>query len=705
MMSDAPTQNASTEAGQPTSVKALVAYVAEDELYGTTLINSLPGAATEGASYVWAVQTSVVTDVTSFWQQTVKDHLGNYDVVVVMVSPDLLPEAEATQLKWQALDAAANAHNALLVPVLTRYVSLPPQGKFKALQFFKPRGDSYGQHGSNIRHFAYQFLVEADGQGGVKRNYFRDTYHKVFLERIEKALTEQANATEQEADLPGGPPTQPTAPTANTSSKEPIASGEDLNLPTMSKAPITVDMRVPAGLEPEDFMGANAKYGDADNYFKRDSSYTEDRRLQIDRNLELDLRDERKKGNLVVLGSPLCGSSRAVYEAMRKLSGVRILFFVDLKPGQRLPALKLNKELVYFAYFEHLDAYFTELMAPTMNQLLDDLRKLGVRVVATCNKGAEYQYLRYKLNRDNSKSFQRNEVFAVEDEEVEPFLDKLDTDNVDYDYDGFDGSIGTLFISRQKAIEVYAQVTEGSGPANTLAKTLLKGLRTHYYTRNYEANSASLYANDKIRFYCTKALGLTPEAVNADWAAAIQLLNNSAGGPALVQEEDGYLRTTPVYLEELVEAPLNRSTDPDGVETRFKSFTSQARSEINALYTAEERRQNGFFSPAFQFNRRINNKRVSYWEGIKQFENEVRYGLEPDAATFNVIISKAGNLKEAQQFYQRMHNLGVTPDQFTFINLLHKTTNKGEADEVLTLLKAQGLAPGDGFNSVYETKQ
>lgn len=185
-------------------------------------------------------------------------------------------------------------------------------------------------------------------------------------------------------------------------------------------------------LEPDDFLRGRVYY---DFYLGR----AEDKKIQ-----EL----VKKKQNVLIVGRPLSGKTRAAYESIKKLKWWRDVL-VAIPQDIELENFRLPKHFKFWRkrilFIDDLNIFVEK---NNFEHVLYGAKEKGIPIVATCRSGEEYKKVEGKMadvNLHLESKFEDNiiELGTIEQEKGENIAKQV---GKDWETVDFDGTIGSIFI-------------------------------------------------------------------------------------------------------------------------------------------------------------------------------------------------------------------------------------------------------------------
>jgi tetratricopeptide (TPR) repeat protein len=264
-----------------------------------------------------------------------------------------------------------------------------------------------------------------------------------------------------------------------------------------------------------------------------------------------------KKENVLIVGPPLSGKSRATYQALMYLS----------KPHDIIipKCTDINRE--NFIFPKHLKFWrpriilFDDLHRLVEQQNFEHLLEIAIRnniiIFATCRSGMEYKKVKKKML---DKNMDLEAIFAnsMELERISADAGKKIAREVGKDWDEvkFDGTIGSIFMRLVEMERRFGECTD-------VEKTILRAIKNLYICGIYENNQ--VFPLNWIRTLAKKD-GL--EGKDFEWSG---WLDNLKDKELLTLAKDK-VQAEEVYLEYLVK-PKSEMSDLGIFEQTLVAFS------------------------------------------------------------------------------------------------------------------------------------
>ena len=251
-----------------------------------------------------------------------------------------------------------------------------------------------------------------------------------------------------------------------------------------------------------------------------------------------------KKENVLIIGPPLSGKSRAAYQALMNLS----------KPHDVLipKCTDINRE--NFLFPKHLKFWrprvilFDDLHRFVEQQNFEHLFEIAIRnnviIVATCRSGIEYKKVKKKMldkNMDLETIFANNiELKKVSEDIGRKIANEV---GVNWDEVRFDGTIGSIFMRLMEMERRFDECTD-------VEKTILRAIKGLYICGIYEENR--VFPLNWVKTLAKKD-GL--EGEDFRWSGWLENLEDKE----LITLVKDKIQAEEVYLEYLVKPKLEMS--------------------------------------------------------------------------------------------------------------------------------------------------
>lgn len=191
---------------------------------------------------------------------------------------------------------------------------------------------------------------------------------------------------------------------------------------------------------------------------------------------------ERNRNTLIV-GPPLSGKTRAVFNALKSLKKpVRVLVPRSVQMNTFIFPKDFSFNRKHLVFIDDLQYYIEK--QDTYPQLFREAKERGIPIVATCHSGREFKKVKNKMveqNMDIDIIFGEDiiELDKISSEEGRLVAEKL---GLKWDTVKFNGTIGSIFMR-------LSEMERRFDSCDTVEKTILRVLRNLYKSGVYEDNS------------------------------------------------------------------------------------------------------------------------------------------------------------------------------------------------------------------------
>jgi hypothetical protein len=368
--------------------------------------------------------------------------------------------------------------------------------------------------------------------------------------------------------------------------------------------------------------------------------------------------------NILIVGNPLSGKTRAVYELIVKLKETDPDAEI-LVPKMTLTASSfdnLRSNYKQFVFFDDIDDYYNTQNndAKNVDKFIIELAKSGFQTIATCRIGPEFKD--FKTN----SSFKVKEILSanikIEKIKRNKAVQLAEARNIDLEEKEFDGNIGSIFLPIEKMRERYAYLSLQDNDISRLSLNFLKTLKALYISSNFYTKSK--YSLEKIEDYCIR-LSVGRHAVKTPTSSSIFKQQMLQAMKILEREKvESFYRNKDAALENLQSDNENLNfitidtvektirVEEVYLERIVKYHTIEIINHINDFYEANEKLSSGFFVKTSHFNSLIGNSK-SFDDARKLITLMKKEGVKPNPDTFAMLIRKAENFKDAEEWLQK----------------------------------------------------
>lgn len=305
-----------------TKLRGFISYAQEDEPYFKLLKEGLRKHGKHSKiidSDLWHDEKILPG---SLWHDSIQEQVQDCDFAVFLVSSNFLASEYIEEHEFKNFLKRQEKEGFLFFPLLINACDFSYWEHLAARQFFMPDGKDYGC--SDIRgHFTFGDLVQHNIRTGeILPNTNRERYLMNLVKKIEEALSEYQKKKEVKNIIP---------------------NSKYFKISHIST------------IQPEDFLNIRADPNQGFRPFYLDRPYL-DKRLKY---------NQQQNRHSIIVGKPLDGKSRSVFELCKNLAGEDILMLfpepIDIKMDDfEIPETKTNLILFFddfdqFLKFEHLE--------------------------------------------------------------------------------------------------------------------------------------------------------------------------------------------------------------------------------------------------------------------------------------------------------------------------------------------------------------
>ncbi|MEO8512389.1 MAG: hypothetical protein ABI543_02395 [Ignavibacteria bacterium] len=272
---------------------------------------------------------------------------------------------------------------------------------------------------------------------------------------------------------------------------------------------------------------------------------------QLSRSLE-------RKRNILIVGPPLSGKTRAVFNSLKLLkSAVHVL----VPRSVQMAAFQFPKDFIFWKpkliFIDDLQYYIER--QDSFHLLFREAKERNIPIAATCHSGREYKKVKNKMIEQN---LDIDIIFGediIELDKISPDEGKLVADKLGMRWDTvkFNGTIGSIFMR-------LSEMERRFDNCDNIEKTILRSLRNLYKSGIYEENS--IFRLEWIK----KAAGLFElEGKDFEWTGWLKTLEDKEflkiARRNKIWAEDAYL--------EFVVKPEVESSQLDTLESMMEVFS------------------------------------------------------------------------------------------------------------------------------------
>ena len=345
----------------------------------------------------------------------------------------------------------------------------------------------------------------------------------------------------------------------------------------------------------------------------------------------------------LVLGNPLAGKTRIVFDTLNSLTKGFVIFPQPFSWANEYH-LPNRKDIILF--IDELDA-FCEKNPDAINKLLYFAFQQGYKCIFTCRTGPELTKVKKTLNHQIWTELITNKIYIPRFSKEELSLQNFINENKDIikNTSHFDGNIGSLILPLEDMRKRFQKLVEEE---QDHAVAILKGLKLHYQLFNYESKK-SYYNEIKIRDFCNRYLN--EKLSNTDWEKAKQLILSTDTTLNFIEEQDDII-IEEVYLD------CNENPSNDVIDETFNIYN--IKKTLSNLYKDTLERHNLGFPTTIRDWNKIINKQENFNEAFKIFEQIPEY-VKKDKYTYEALMKKTEDKEIRKKLFDELRQRGLDP--------------------------------------------
>ncbi|MBK7214815.1 MAG: hypothetical protein IPH88_16305 [Bacteroidales bacterium] len=357
----------------------------------------------------------------------------------------------------------------------------------------------------------------------------------------------------------------------------------------------------------------------------------------------------------LILGNPLSGKTRIVYDTLKENTNWNVLIpRKDKSIEEYILPTHLNNRLVLF---DDIDDYCHENNF-ALNKLMKYIVMSGIKCIITCRTGPEYDKFRRYIERNLFYKVAQNRFHIPRFDKNSPGVAEFLNNNITEfksNIKNFDGNFGSIVLPLDAMRDRFQFLKDNE---KDKAVALLLGLKLHFHFLNYEG-SKSEYDDAKIKMFCEKYL--SEELTMYEWEEAKNDLESNETSLNFI-ESTNHICIEEAYLDFLYDSNGNIS---DVVHDEFNEKRLTALFE--KLYKLEEKQAWGFPVTTFDLNRLI--KLAPNYKAGKEIFNKIRI-QDRNSYSYTYLMFHCEDKTELIKLYQEMRHRRISTlfaPNYTFI--------------------------------------
>lgn len=290
------------------------------------------------------------------------------------------------------------------------------------------------------------------------------------------------------------------------------------------KAYYEVMWKKSSALKPREVLGirGRSKYGFHEYYHQR----------QEDQSIKERIEDDQ---NVLVIGNPLAGKSRAIYQALNTLKkpcNVTIPKLVDIDAEDFRVPLRFSLWRKTILVLDDLDKFLDQ---QNFMYLFREFAKRNTIIIASCRSGPEYEKLCRTMERELASIFgDPMEISKISKEEGQEVARKTGRKLPRT----FDGNIGSIFLE-------LGTMKERFQSCGRIEKGVLRSIKRLYYAGIYREREN--FSIKRIQHVCKKREEI--ESKQYEWTQLLKELENKG----FIDISKNEIKAEETYLQFVIE--------------------------------------------------------------------------------------------------------------------------------------------------------
>lgn len=665
-------------------MSVLISYAVKDQAYADVFMKEFEKNSIPAQAVAWKQLTDDNISTGRQWHEIIGKRTRGCNAAILLISPSFLESKFVDKDGLNKYLEQARKERFLFLPVLLAPCDFSGWKELADRQYFKPKGVQYGAPWSS--HLSYSELLEFDENNIPMPHPMRQRYMTALVKVFQQSFLQEGSGARK-----------------NKNGENEV--GQDKYFKVVK----------PSGeLELEDILGHGKRAEiNREIYWRR----------KPDEFLWENIKNNKW---VIMIGAPLSGKSRALFEVLKRLDKKTILVVREKLIMEEDFALPEAGGGGMVAVFDDIEQILNHSGRENLEAILNKLKDAGVTVAATCRRGSEWRTFESVVAPETRERFEKIFINRMTDNQMNSFKTFLSKKTPDgkapkLDERSFDGSLGSLFMNITAKGDLFFKLDEltrqhAELPTHErLPREILRASKYFYYTENTEGKAALSMA--KIKDYCERSLlgkrsrprnnqpprkkgnesvwqqqlsqftspDSRDEFSTKEWNNALTLLSDRDYELEFIQVEGSLIRMEEIYLERVVE----RGMRPDKLVKSLKY-----------VYRNENLPRHGFFSGIFGLTKLINMTRTVE-EATQTLMSFRALGAKPDVISFNSIVYKADSFENAAALLEKAKSLNIQTDEVTFNALLYKSQTFDDTMKALEMMKTSGITPDDAvFTSV-----
>jgi hypothetical protein len=413
---------------------------------------------------------------------------------------------------------------------------------------------------------------------------------------------------------------------------------------------------------------------------------------------------------ILVVGHPLAGKTRAIFEAIRRMmsKATTVAVWRFTPPDRKSEPLMVPsfpKAEHPIIWLDDIDTHFRDLLMrgytkTDINDFLKSAAEAGITLAATIRTGPTYYDFRHRFGLDDHLWDKLESIFIprLDGQEEELFMTWYRGSFSTTLPDKFDHHPGSLFLNLEAMRDRWHNM-DGIVRAHGLnlnvehARDIMRALHVFYVMEAY--GPGGTFRIDHLRLYLRriaerqfagtsiaqaflKAVSHLHRVTADEWEELVLFLAQDEFHLGFLRNEGDHLLTETAYLDYIV--------GPDGQKNIAQT--------IEEYFSIEERSQLGLAITRYNFLEVFRDNPPVDERGVEKLARKLKpLGLERDPSVWNHLVSLCTNFSMARRALELMLRAGVQPDIVTFNTVIEQAGDYETGRTVLKDMQAAGVHP------------
>lgn len=178
------------------SIKLFISYSHDDDPYFKVFSEGFKKVVENAEHFKWSIWDDSNIFIGTFWDDEIQDNIKNCNVAMLLVSVGFMASKYIKESEYKEFVKQYKEKGILIVPIVFAPCDFNRWEDLSKLQFFKPKGSSYGK--PEIENFTYADLIRYNERDGILiPNANISRYHLDLVKKIESSFKDFLNKTEE----------------------------------------------------------------------------------------------------------------------------------------------------------------------------------------------------------------------------------------------------------------------------------------------------------------------------------------------------------------------------------------------------------------------------------------------------------------------------------------------------------------------------